>query len=120
MSNPQTNLPPGDDEIDLLEMFAAAQRRWRWVFGGGLLGLALAVGAVSSKPRLAPQVQSGLILDVAQGPCFSRSRQQSVFKESSVERFSCYSEIQSVRQALIRLVKNSSLLPSLNDSIAAL
>ena len=110
----------GEDEIDLLEVLAFLQRRWRLVVGGGLLGLALALGAHAHKTLSAAQVQASLIVDVAQGPCFSRTRQQSVFKESSVERFSCYSEIQSVRQALIRLVKNSSLLSSLNDGIAAL
>ena len=78
MTTDQPMLPSGDDEIDLREVFAALQRRWGWVLGGGLLGLALAAGAVYSKPRLVPQVQGGLILDVAQGPCYSRIRQLNV------------------------------------------
>ena len=50
-------LPASEEEIDLREVLSALQRRWRWVVGGGLLGLFLAVGALSLKSRSAPQVQ---------------------------------------------------------------
>ena len=110
-------LPSGNDEIDLREVFAAVQRRWGWVFGGGLLGLALAFGAVYFKARSVPPVQGGLILDVAQGPCYSRKRQLNVYSEPSVVGLSCFGEIQSIRQALTRLVKSSPLLTKHNGHI---
>ena len=109
-------LPSADDEIDLREVFAALQRRWGWVFGGGLLGLALAAGAFFyQKSGLATQVQGGLILDVAQGPCYSRNRQMSFYREPSAVGLSCFGEIGSMRQALIRLVK-SGFISTIPDS----
>ena len=110
-------LPSGDDEIDLREVFAALQRRWGCVFGGALLGLALAAGAVYSKLRLVPQVQGGLILDVAQGPCYSRIRQLNVYAKPSVGVSSCFGEIESAHQALTRLMKSSSIATSPNSGI---
>ena len=94
MTTDQPVLPSADDEIELREVFAALQRRWYWVFGGGLLGLALAAGAVNHKLSSAKQVQAGLILDVAQGPCYSRSRRLNVYGEPSVLGLSCFGEIE--------------------------
>ena len=73
MTTHQPMLPSGDDEVDLREVFAALQRRWCCVLGGGLLGLVLAVGTsyqkfLSSQVRV--QSKSSLVLDVAQSPCF--------------------------------------------------
>ena len=115
MKTDQPVLPLGDDEIDLREVFAALQRRWCWVLGGGLLGLALAVGALLNKSRLDPPVQGGLILDVAQGPCYTRNRRRNVFREPSVVGFSCFGEIESIRQSLTRLAKSVSALKSHRD-----
>lgn len=109
MTTNQPMLPSVDDEIDLREVFAALQRRWGWVLGGGFLGLALAVGAVYFKPRLVQQVQGSLVLDVAEGPCYLRSRKLSIYAEPSVVGLSCFGELQSARQSLIRLVKSSSI-----------
>ena len=73
-----------EDEIDLWEGLAALQRRWRWVVGGGLLGLTLAVGSYSYKTFFAVKVEANLIVDVAQGPCYSRVRRQKTYIEPHV------------------------------------
>ena len=93
-----------DDEIDLREMFALLSRRWRWVVGGGLLGLVLAVGAHSLKPRPAAQVRTNLIIDVAQGPCFSRFRRLNTFT-GFTNGMSCAGEFETMRLRLDQLAK---------------
>ena len=100
-----------DDEIDLLDVFAALRRRWRWVVGGGLLGIALAVGAVSLKPRPASPVRANLIVDVAQGPCYSRLRQLNTFKDLSVIGLSCTGEIETMHLRLDQFAKKFPLIP---------
>ena len=118
MTTDRPVLPSSDDEIDLREVFAALQRRWPWVFGGGLLGLAMAVGVVSVQPRSGPLVQASLIVDVAQGPCYSRSRQLKTYREPSVVGLSCYGELESVRQVLNRLIKSRPIFKSPARGIA--
>ena len=99
-------------------MFAALQRRWRWVFGGGLFGLALVVGSVSLKSISAPLVQASLIVNVAQGPCYSRIRQLKALKEPSVVGgLSCFGETETVRQGLTRLVKSLPIFVSPDNGI---
>lgn len=107
-----------DDEIDLLEVFAALSRRWRWVVGGGLLGLALAGGAHSLKPPPAVHVRANLIVDVAQGPCWSRSRQLNTFKDPSVVGMSCYGELETMRLRLDQLAQQSGSFDSKDAQLA--
>ena len=77
MTTDQPMLPPCDDEIDLRELFAAMQRRWYWVVGGGLLGLALAAGLVFNKRSEASLLTASLVVDTAQSPCRSVNRRKS-------------------------------------------
>ena len=94
-------------------MFAAFQRRWGWVFGGGLLGLALAVVSAVPKSHSDPLIQASLTVDVAQGPCYSRRRQLNIIPlGSAVAGSSCYGEYDSVRQGLVRLVKSRPMFVS--------
>ena len=118
MTTDQPMLPSADDEIDLREVFAALQRRWCWVLGGGLLGLALAYGSFIQNSRLVPKVQASLVVDVAQGPCYSRSRQLTIYREPFEVGLSCFGELQSMRQALVLLVKKSSISTSSDSGIA--
>ena len=118
MKTDQPVLPSGDDEIDLREVFAALQRRWCWVLGGGLLGLALWVGFVLRESRSAPLIRASLIVDVAQGPCFSRVRQLKVSPQSTLVDSSCFGELDSVRQELIRRAKSSSMFIGAKDKYA--
>ena len=111
MAADQPVLPSGDGEIDLREVFAALQRRWCWVVGGGLLGLAVAVAAMSLKPRSALQAQAGLILDVAQIPSCSRQlRQINSFAlgGSRLAPMICPAEVDSWRLRLNQIARNFS------------
>lgn len=105
MNTEQPMMPSGDDEIDLREVFAAWQRRWRWVVGGSVLGLALAAGASSLKPRVAPKVQARLIVDVAQGPCFIKTRQLKTFQALSVMGETCVGELETMRLRLDQIAQ---------------
>ena len=106
MTADQLELPSGEEEIDLREVLAALQRRWRWIVGGGLLGLALAVGAISLKPRTAPQVQASLIVDVAQIPSCSRNLRQINSFALGEGQSICTAEVDSLRLRLNQLAKN--------------
>ena len=106
MTADQLELPSGEEEIDLREVLAALQRRWRWIVGGGLLGLALAVGAISLKPRTAPQVQARLIVDVAQIPSCSRNLRQINSFALGEGQSICTAEVDSLRLRLNQLAKN--------------
>ena len=99
-------LSSGEDEIDLLEVLAFLQRRWRLVVGGGLLGLALALGAHAHKTLSAAQVQASLIVDVAQGPCLTRVRRLKSSKDASVYEGSCPGELETMRLRLQQLAKS--------------
>ena len=107
MTTDQPVLPSDDEEIDLREVFAALQRRWGWAFGCGLLGLALAAGFASRGSHSAPLIRASLIVDIAQGPCYSRTGQLKVYPQSSVVGTSCFGELDEVRQELIRLARSS-------------
>ena len=113
MTSDQPVSPVGAEEIDLLEMFAALQRRWRWFAGGGLLGLVLSVGPFVFLAPSDASFQTALIVDVAQGPCFSRLRQVSAYKEPSVFGMSCRGEFQTMRQRLRRIAGNNEKLLNL-------
>ena len=117
MMTDQSVLSSSDDEIDLREVFAALHRRWRWVFGCGFLGLAMAVGAISLKARQAPLVQASLVVNVAQGPCYSRSRKINAYKDPSVARLICFGEMESVRLRFIRVVQSYPIFASSNKSL---
>ena len=114
----QPELFPCDDEIDLRDVFAALQRRWRWLFGGGLLGLALAGGAISLKLRSAALVQANLIVDVAQGPCYYRYRQARTFKDFSTPEISCSGEHETVRLRLSHIASSNDSFVSLSNTFA--
>lgn len=88
------------------------RRRWWWAVGGGLLGLALAGGAHSLKTRADDEVQANLIVDVAQGPCYSRSRQLNTFKDPSVVGMRCYGELEMMRLRLDQLAQQSGSFDS--------
>ena len=74
MTADQPMPPLGEDEIDLREVFAAFQRRWRWVVGGGLLGFALVAGLVFVKWSEAPLLTAALVVDIFESPCSSNNR----------------------------------------------
>ena len=61
---PQTVASP-DDEIDLRELAAALQRRWRWSAGGLALGLTL--GGLAGL-RQQPSQEMQLVVNLARGP----------------------------------------------------
>ena len=110
-----------DDEIDLREVLATLQFRWRWVVGGGLLGLALAVGAHSLKPRSAAEVQANLIVNVAQIPsCLGQLRQINSFALHSGKDIGmvCPAEVDSLRSRLNKLAKNFDGLTYKVDRLA--
>ena len=106
MTADQSILPPGDDEIDLREVFAAMQRRWRWVLGGGLLGLALVAGLVSVKRSEAPLLTASLIVDTAQSPCWLIKRKASSWPDYSSLESACIGEYQTTRLLLNRLARD--------------
>ena len=95
----------GEDEIDLREILAFLQRRWRLVVGGGVLGLVLALGVHANKKFSAAQVQASLIVDVAQGPCLTRARRLEYSKDDSVYEGSCPGELETMRLRLQQLAK---------------
>ena len=76
------------------------------VVGGGLLGLALALGAHAHKTLSAAQVQASLIVDVAQGPCLTRVRRLKSSKDASVYEGSCPGELETMRLRLQQLAKS--------------
>ena len=95
-----------DDDIDISELLASLRRRWSWIAGGGLLGLSLgaALFLFNSHQKSASLVQSRLILDVGQGPCYTRQRKSS----SSFQRLylgTCTGEVSTTRLNLDRLAK---------------
>ena len=111
MTADQPVLSSSDDEIDLRDVFAALQRRWGWFFGGGLLGFAFAAGSAALVSP-GPIIQASMIVNAAQGPCYSRTRQLKIYKEPSLVDFSCFGELDAVRQELVRLVKSRPMFVS--------
>ena len=74
MSVDQWVTASSDDEIDLREVFAVLRRRWRWVVGGGLVGMALAAGIVSSKQQEPLLGKARLVIDIGRSPCYLMKR----------------------------------------------
>ena len=99
-------LSPCDDEIDLREVFAAIRRRWRWVLGGGFLGLALAAGLITIKRSEAPLLRASLVVDTAQSPCRSVSRNAKSYPDTSSLQSTCDGEYQTTRLALSQFARN--------------
>ena len=95
----------GEDEIDLREVLAVLQRRWRLVVGGGVLGLALALGVHAHKTLSDAQVEARLIVDMAQGPCLTRARRLASSKDASVYEGICPGELETMRLRLQQLAK---------------
>ena len=91
--------PLSEDEIDLREVFAALQRRWRWVLGGCLMGLALGVGAIS----LAPQLRARLLVQIPS--CYRQTHQINSLPLGAVQKI-CDAERDSLRVRLNQLAKN--------------
>ena len=60
-----TTMQPMDDEIDLRELGAALKRRWRWLLGCTLSGLAIG-GVVALKQPA--QVELSMFIDLSKGP----------------------------------------------------
>ena len=60
-----TTPQPMDDEIDLRELGAALKRRWRWLLGCTLSGLAIG-GVVALKQPA--QVELSMFIDLSKGP----------------------------------------------------
>jgi len=109
MPSDQPILSSGQEDIDLSEVFAALQRRWGWVVGSCLLGLALATGLYLLKLSSSEQeVEASLVVNISQGPCHLRNRKLSSYKRSTVIGIPCFGEFESMRQRLNRLVKNNS------------
>jgi len=103
----QSILPSAEDEIDLREVFAALQRHWYWVVGGGFLGLVLAVGMVSLKPSGAKLLTTALIVDTAQSPChFIRRNLKSSPKQLPMERL-CEGELETTRFRLRQIAQEN-------------
>jgi len=69
-SNPapiSPTLAAGDDEIDLGQLVAALQRRWRWIAGGAAIGGLLAgLSVLTTKPTYQGEFQ--IVLQQSQGP----------------------------------------------------
>ena len=101
-------VPSSEDTIDLLEVFAALRRRWRTVVVGGLFGLFLAAGTVVMHRDT--KIKAGLIVDVAQGPCYLRNRQYKIFAQPFVVGLKCAGEIEPKRVALYSLAKQSHMI----------
>ena len=95
-------LPSSNDEIDLRDVLFVLQRRWRWVVGGGFLGLLLALGAFFYASRQVSQVTRRLIVDLAQGPCITKQRQIQTFAAPHVV---CTGEIDTMRLRLEEIAK---------------
>ena len=106
MTADQPMPPLGEDEIDLREVFAAFQRRWRWVVGGGLLGFALVAGLVFVKWSEAPLLTAALVVDIFESPCSSNNRKLKIFVDSSSSRTICPGEFQATRYRLQRFAKD--------------
>ena len=92
-----------EDEIDLREVFAALQRRWFWLIGGGFMGLVLAAGVASSGRSETPQFRASLVVDTSQSPCNIGQRIVSRLSDSGVFRSDCVGKFETTRFGLLQI-----------------
>ena len=98
--------PTYDDEINLNENFAAIQRRWRWVLGGGLLGLVLAAGFVFHKQSEASLLAASLVVDTARSPCRSVNRTAKSYPDTHSLLSMCDGEYETTHFMLRQFAKD--------------
>ena len=92
-----TTLASSDDVVDLREVFAALRRRWLWIFGGGLLGLAFAAGFNFHGRFEASLFEASLIVDTSLSPCNFSRRSAIKGANLSLKGLGCAGEIESTR-----------------------
>lgn len=107
-TDPQMSASSSDDEIDLLEVASAFRRRWIWIAGGGLLGLAIAgiptMLQYQSYEKPLPIAEIRLTIDTSQGPCSWTSRKFPRFGDESKDlSLQCIGEFDSARRELTRI-----------------
>ena len=102
---PESSSVLPDGEIDPREVASALRRRWIWVAGGGLLGVAIA-GISTLMPLNRPLESIRMVVDTTQGPCIWTQRKFQKFEEPEVLNIKCAGEFLSARRKLTLLASD--------------
>jgi hypothetical protein len=92
-----------DEEVGLRDVASFFIRRWIWVAGGGLLGLAIAGFSTMLRPAEKPLLKLRMVVDASQSPCAWTQRKFQKFEDESVFNIKCNGEIDASRKELISL-----------------